>query len=265
MNEDFYIGWSNKLPPTMRRVLIVFIGAIFVVAMLVMYIWQKQQTGFGEGVFEYGHQVEYTGKIFEYPAPMLRVRTDNGTQSIPLVNFGKFGVQEILTKLKEEYGDLTNKEVTLRGTRIHFDGRTWLELTDEIDAVVQVTTSKPQQQQISEEGSIMVTGEIVDPKCFFGVMKPGFGKVHMSCAIRCISGGIPPILTTNPNPEGTRDYYFLTTSDGRVNDEVLRFIGFEVSIEGKLSMVDDWSTIELQSIKVSKAISTSPVFTACVE
>ena len=39
-----------------------------------------------------------------------------------------------------------------------------------------------------------VKGEIVDPKCFFGVMKPGEGKPHKDCAIRCILGGIPPVL-----------------------------------------------------------------------
>ena len=37
-----------------------------------------------------------------------------------------------------------------------------------------------------------LTGEIVDSKCYFGVMNPGNGKVHRDCAVRCISGGIPP-------------------------------------------------------------------------
>lgn len=37
--------------------------------------------------------------------------------------------------------------------------------------------------------------EIIDPKCYFGVI-PGKGKIHRSCAIRCISDGIPPVLAT---------------------------------------------------------------------
>ena len=28
--------------------------------------------------------------------------------------------------------------------------------------------------------------------CFLGVMKPGRSKPHRACAVRCISGGIPP-------------------------------------------------------------------------
>jgi hypothetical protein len=41
-------------------------------------------------------------------------------------------------------------------------------------------------------GEVQLTGEIVDSKCYFGVMNPGNGKVHRDCAVRCISGGIPP-------------------------------------------------------------------------
>jgi len=36
-------------------------------------------------------------------------------------------------------------------------------------------------------------GEIVDSKCL-GVMTPGQLTTHRACAIRCISGGIPPVL-----------------------------------------------------------------------
>ena len=37
-------------------------------------------------------------------------------------------------------------------------------------------------------------GEIVDSKRYLGVMNPGNGKVHRDCAVRCLSGGIPPIF-----------------------------------------------------------------------
>src|SRR5207302_1569532 len=41
-------------------------------------------------------------------------------------------------------------------------------------------------------GAVQFTGEIVDTKCYFGVMNPGNGKVHRDCAARCLSGGVPP-------------------------------------------------------------------------
>jgi hypothetical protein len=37
-------------------------------------------------------------------------------------------------------------------------------------------------------------GEIVDSKCFLGVMNPGEGTVHCDCARVCLRGGIPPML-----------------------------------------------------------------------
>ena len=39
-----------------------------------------------------------------------------------------------------------------------------------------------------------LVGELVDTKCFLGVMRPATGKVHRGCAIRCLSGGAPPGL-----------------------------------------------------------------------
>ena len=37
-------------------------------------------------------------------------------------------------------------------------------------------------------------GEITDPKCYLGAMKPGTGLTHRGCAALCISGGIPPLF-----------------------------------------------------------------------
>jgi hypothetical protein len=46
-------------------------------------------------------------------------------------------------------------------------------------------------------GEFDLVGEIVDSKCYFGNMNPGNGKVHRDCAVRCMSGGIPPVFATN--------------------------------------------------------------------
>jgi hypothetical protein len=46
-------------------------------------------------------------------------------------------------------------------------------------------------------GEFDLVGEIVDSKCYFGNMNPGNGKVHRDCAVRCLSGGIPPVFATN--------------------------------------------------------------------
>lgn len=45
-----------------------------------------------------------------------------------------------------------------------------------------------------ELGETTLKGEIVDSKCYLGVMNPGNLKAHRACAINCIQGGVPPVL-----------------------------------------------------------------------
>jgi hypothetical protein len=60
---------------------------------------------------------------------------------------------------------------------------------------------------------LMLTGEIVDSKCYYGVMNPGEGKVHRDCATRCLSGGVPPSFVVHGGPkDGT--VYLLTDATG---------------------------------------------------
>ncbi len=72
---------------------------------------------------------------------------------------------------------------------------------------------------------VTLKGEIIDPKCYLGAMKPGGGKTHKACAMLCISGGVPPMLVTrDANKQET--FYLLTTDQGGVaNELVLPFVG----------------------------------------
>ena len=67
--------------------------------------------------------------------------------------------------------------------------------------------------KVKDLGITKIKGEIIDPKCYFGVMKPGEGKPHRDCAIRCILGGISPMLAVK-NEKGEANYYLLASSDG---------------------------------------------------
>ena len=46
----------------------------------------------------------------------------------------------------------------------------------------------------SAASRVTLRGEIVDSKCFLGVMVPGAGRTHKECASLCVRGGIPPAL-----------------------------------------------------------------------
>ena len=77
-----------------------------------------------------------------------------------------------------------------------------------------------------------VSGEILDPKCYFGVMKLGEGKVHKSCAIRCISGGIPPVMRVELD---SPKYLIVLGPEGqKINREILDYIAEPVTLEGTI-------------------------------
>ena len=59
-----------------------------------------------------------------------------------------------------------------------------------------------------------LTGELVDTKCWLGVMRPSSGKVHRACAVRCLAGGVPPGLAVR-GEEGKERLVLLTGPEGR--------------------------------------------------
>ena len=76
-------------------------------------------------------------------------------------------------------------------------------------------------------------------------MKPAEGKIHKSCAIRCISGGVPPVFR---QPTGKTDQpydYFLVVDESgeSINQAVLPFVGEPVSAAGKTANFLDWKIL----------------------
>ena len=266
--DEFYIGWNKEMPSGYRRFSIVIISALSFVVILFTLVFVMNSNDFAESRYDFGNQTRLKGIIHEYPVPMLVLEGNDSTRAIPLVNFGKFGVGEIITFFKSQMrNDLQNYEVELRGTLIGFDNRTWLELTDQNRSLLSFRKldepSPPREVQKLRFKE--VTGEIVDPKCFFGVMKPGFGKVHLSCAVRCISGGIPPILVS-PEQDGTREYYFVTGSKGRmINDDILNYVGMPIRISGIIKQVDGWKVLEMKKddIKIAGNFNGTSIFNTC--
>ena len=105
---------------------------------------------------------------------------------LPLVGEGKHGPDADLVVA----GD---RDVVLRGHRIERYGKQLIEVTGETAdsgaAVAEPGMAPPAQVALGRQ---LLRGEIVDSKCWFGVMNPALGKAHKDCAIRCISGGAPP-------------------------------------------------------------------------
>ena len=94
---------------------------------------------------------------------------------------------------------------------------------------------------------ITLRGEIIDPKCYLGAMKPGGGKTHKACAMLCLSGGIPPMFVTR-DAQRRETFYLLTMVNGSAATEtVLPFVGDPVAITGRVEQHGDLLIVRIGS------------------
>jgi len=123
---------------------------------------------------------------------------------------------------------------------INGEGKTLLQIDKNDNPIVNIGDESSIQLEQKDLGIQTIRGEIVDPKCYFGVMKPGEGKVHRDCAIRCILGGIPPVLHVQ-NEKGESNYYLIVGSNGeKMNGTVQDFVAEPVSIETRAVQQGYW-------------------------
>ena len=237
-----YIGWMAKAPKSfakhLKRVLLI----LFSFALIVAFLLSTSQKKFSTASFEFGKLTEVRGIYYNSPVPMLKVFEKNTLAiTIPLVGYGKHGAETAIMELEKEKGlSLNGKEITLKGTLLYGDGKTFLQVDKNDDPIVNVGAGSTFQSQQKDLGTQIIRGEIVDPKCYFGVMKPGEGKVHRDCAIRCILGGIPPVLHVQ-NAFGQSNYYLIVGPNGeKINEVVQDLVAEPVSIEAKVVQQDDW-------------------------
>lgn len=259
IDDQFYIGWQDSAAPKYNNGRKRFFGSALVILVLFSGLYLFIENDFGSSFFDYGNLTELEGTVVDYPVFGLRTVLDEKEVTVPLVGFGKFDADPVLEQLRQqvEGNELAGYSVTLRGTLIQYNGKSWMELTEGDASIVSITKSNAVRQKISRTGQLTITGEIVDPKCFFGVMNPAFGKIHKSCAIRCISGGIPPILAVKKNGEYV-DYFFLIDEQGnKVNKLVLQHVGETISVTGNTETVDDWNVMKLEVDQLSTKIMIS--------
>lgn len=251
MKDEFYIGYYPNAPKGIARTVQITIGVVVVAICITALVIVKSEIGFANSQFEYGTLTELEGVLYRKPVPMLRVNTgkdaDGNTlyKSLLLVNFSKFGAESLLTAYTQKGFSESESTVKLRGTLIYYDGVTVMELTEQENALLEVKKANNPIRLRKEMGEINLEGEIVDTKCYFGAMKPGESIPHRDCAIRCISGGIPPVFAVK-NQKGETNYMLLTDQNGNaVNDKILQYVGIPVRLKGKLNQIDEWFILKV--------------------
>jgi hypothetical protein len=230
--DDFYVGYLPAAPAGLARWLRSRVAWLLALVAAVALVLVFAQRPFDRASFEFGTTRSFEGVLQEHPYPTLLVsRPGGGRSSYLLVAFGKFG-GDTLAGLREQDGNHLHVE----GTLVYRDDQTMIEVTT---VVVTPADEAPPELEIEDLGTHTFAGEIVDSKCFLGVMKPGNLKPHRACATRCISGGIPPVLLVRDSDEAV-SYLLLTDAEGRpVNDRVLDLVAEPIEVTGKLVRIGD--------------------------
>jgi hypothetical protein len=186
VNEEFYIGYEPEMPSGLAPRIRATAVALVTSAMVLAGVLVTAQHRFADGLFAYGHEQWFEGRIVERPYPALDVSADErDVRWFWLVGPGKHGAADFVK-------GLDGRRVRLAGSLIEREGERMIEV---VPATLTTTSSEPSAvAPLNTIGPARLDGEIVDSKCHLGVMKPGEGPTHRDCAVRCLLGSIPPML-----------------------------------------------------------------------
>lgn len=224
LNQDeFYIGYLPRAPRWLAKLLRRVVGALIGGVVLVALLLTAGQQRLPLSVFEFQQDREYQGVIRAMPYPALLVQANGTLTQYLLVAPGKH---------RAEIAAFDGQAVKLRGALIHRDGMQMLELVP--DSLTGLSATTPALPAKAELGVFTLVGEIVDSKCYLGVMNPGHTKPHRECAVRCISGGIPPMFVAR-DAQGNELKLLLTDAQGApVNQAVLDKVAEPIEITGRV-------------------------------
>ena len=234
---SFYIGYIKKTPPDLaafnRRIVIVLAVLVVSVASAAALV----QGRFEKAEFEFGNVQPCEGVMYQLPVPTLH--TPKG--EIILVGPGKHGIPDRLR-------DVDAKKVRFNGTLLYWQDMNMLEITEPESFTVVGDPAPAEVRSASQViGPGTFDGEIVDTKCFFGAMRPGHGKVHRACAIRCLSGGVPPGLLVR-HEDGSSVVFLLRDRDGGPLDFDIQWTARPVRIKGVLEMQDGLPVLRAENL-----------------
>lgn len=227
--SDFYVGYLPQAPSILARFVRRAVVGLGLLAVTLALVFALAQHPFANSNFEFGKVRTFEGVIAARPYPELLVTrpglASQGRDSqYLLVAPGKHGADSLVATFD-------GQAVRLQGQLIYRDGSTMLEVTP---GSIVPGGGAVANRETRELGEITVRGEIVDSKCYLGVMNPGSGKVHRDCAARCLSGGIPPLFVS----ESTGDQYLLVGTDGEAirRDALREFIAEPITLHGEVLM-----------------------------
>jgi len=224
-HEAFFVGWSAGMARMTRRQMLAAGAGLVAGAGALGAGLGAAAPSPGPGVWDQGKKVAVTGTI--YPEPYVHLLTEDlgyGLRPVFLVGAGKdqISVRPALT--------FTGAAVT--GTLIERGEHAMMA----VDAIYpDPAPGRVRAGPDADLGEAVLTGEILDAKCWFGAMRPGHGKTHKACAALCARGGLPlAFAETGRCATGKAALLLLNARGKAFGPEIVPLVADPVMIRGRI-------------------------------
>jgi hypothetical protein len=232
--DSFFVGWSKDIPNVDRRFMLGAGAALIAGGAGLAAALGRLQNAPGDGVWEQGEVRAWTGLLLATPYPMLRTLDLGGApRTAFLATSGKTAVQ-----LPAE---LIGQNVTIAASLIERGEHAMLAAADGSDWIAPLAQAPATPLAFGPEqdlGPAALVGEILDAKCWFGAMRPGYGKSHKACATLCARGGLPLAFCTDACG-GNEAPLFLDESGRPYTRAILPYVADPIFVSGRRVQVGD--------------------------
>jgi hypothetical protein len=236
--DEFFVGYFPT-PPLLGRFMRRAVGMLLLLACSAAIVIAARQRDPGDAQWDVAYEKEFVGQLATKPYPMLE--SANGKMLL-LVGVGKMAAGDSVDTLD-------GRTVRARGTTLQRSNLHLLEVNAELEPI-EAASSMPAES--INRSPVTLQGEIIDPKCFAGAMKPGDGKTHKACAALCLRGGIPPAFGVRTADGGYVIYLLLAPDGGAVAgshlERLIARVGEQVELTGVVVTRGDLKLLRLTSI-----------------
>ena len=240
-DNEFYVGYLPAAPARLARFLRGRVLALLAGSLVVILVVAWNQEPPARARFEYGLVQPIGGVVFERPYPMLFTRERNGTRTWLLAAEYKRGADSMTQGLH-------GRTVITNATRIYRGNVGMLELHG-LAASDSVTAGGIEEHDL---GEVTLTGEVVDSKCWSGAMNPGEGPTHRLCALRCLRGGLPPLLSGRDTGGDTVTALLVGPGGVRIDSLLHPVVATAVQVTGRLRSVGTLLVLEADPASIRR-------------
>ena len=236
-DDEFYVGYLPRMPKRLGRFTVAVVSVLLVAVAASAYAVAALHPANPFARSDFRDIREHEGLLVAHPMPHLVVLRPGAAEGHELSRYFLVGRGKSGPKIDVEA--LDGKYTKVRGSLIYRDAQTLISVKSAEEIPPPELDAIGQAMSIGKLGTYTLRGAIVDSKCFLGTMRPGETKVHRGCAVRCISGGVPPMLLVRDD-DGAALPFLLVDSDGSaVNKRVLDMVAEPVEITGEVERLGD--------------------------